>query len=90
MLPSRFTVTVVHHGADQTFGTVDDEAHATTTGADGIWTVGSLPGGRVTVLVDPADLPAGMTSTADSDHELVHPNAVWSGWLRQDEDREGN
>ena len=80
-------VTAVFHGSDGSFGTADDETFTTVTGIDGIWTIASLPGGRYTVLVDQGDLPEGMTPTFDLDYDIPDPDAAWSGWLGQNQDR---
>ena len=79
-------VTAVYHGPDGAYQTADDEVYRTITGDRGVWSVGSLPGGRYTVLVDLDDLPSGMTPTFDLDHDR-NPEVVWTGWLTQSQDR---
>ncbi|QDU19434.1 SdrD B-like domain-containing protein [Urbifossiella limnaea] len=49
-------IQVVWHGPDGVFGGGDDQTGNTTTGANGIWSVGNLPPGSYTVTATP---PAG-------------------------------
>ena len=57
------TVTVVFAGQDGVLGNGDDETRTTTTGPDGSWLVGTLPGGTFQVSV--SDLPDGTQVTSD-------------------------
>ncbi len=61
------TVIVTYLGADGVAGGGDDIVFTTTTAADGTYLVDGLPAGSFTVVVDPATLPAGLTSTYDLD-----------------------
>ncbi|CAB4573211.1 MAG: DUF11 domain-containing protein [Actinobacteria bacterium] len=60
-------VTVRWAGLDGVAGTADDVVFTTTTGSDGRYLVERLPAGAYTVIVDTADLPAGLVNVADPD-----------------------
>lgn len=73
-------ITVLFAGTDGTFGTADDESHATTTDSNGDYHVGQLPGGLYRVT---AATPAGMTPSYDLDGGTATPNGVWQGGLAE-------
>ncbi len=78
-------VTVTYLGLDGVVGGGDDEVHVATTDANGLYLVDELPGGQYTVVVDSADLPAGMTPSYNLDATLDH---AWAGALAENEDKE--
>jgi large repetitive protein len=78
-------VTVTYLGADNTFGTADDEVFTNTTDASGLYLIEDLPGGLFRVVVDAADIPGGLVPSFDLDDGLVGPDGVWNGTLGQDE-----
>ena len=75
-------ITVLFAGADNTFGTADDETVTTTTDSAGAWLVSRLPGGKFRVTVG-AGIPAGMAPSYDLDNGTVAPNGVWQGALAE-------
>jgi hypothetical protein len=86
---SGATVTVVWLGPDGTFGTADDQTFSTTTGASGIWSIGSLPPGSYRVSVaTPAGYSALSDSIDDGTLSAVNPVtiSVTSGATRSDVD----
>lgn len=65
------TVRVVWNGPDGVAGNGDDASLATTTAADGTWTIGALPSGGHRVVIDRTTAPADLTLvTADPDSTL--------------------
>jgi len=60
-------ITLVWAGPDGVLGTADDVALTTTTGPDGSFVFPNLPAGDVSITVDTADLPPGVTPTFDID-----------------------
>ncbi len=60
-------VTLTFAGIDGVFGNGDDAVYVTTTDAAGMYLFTDLPSGSFRVVVDEADLPPGMTQTADPD-----------------------
>ncbi len=80
-------VTVTYLGLNGVAGGGDDEVYATTTDAAGAWLVDELPGGAYTVVVDAADLPAGMTASYDLDDGTIGPDGAWAGVLGEGEDK---
>ncbi len=78
-------VTVTYLGADNTFGTADDEVFTDTTDASGLYLIEDLPGGLYRVVVDSADIPDGLDPSFDLDDGLVGPDGIWNGNLGQDQ-----
>jgi large repetitive protein len=78
-------VTVTYLGADNVFGTADDEVFTDTTDASGLYLVENLPGGLYRVVVDTADIPDGLDPSFDLDDGLVGPDGIWNGNLGEDE-----
>jgi len=80
-------LTVTYLGLD---GVVsgDDETHVATTAGDGSAIVEHLPGGSYTVVVDPADIPAGFVPSYDLDGGTLDPDGSWGpGPLGENEDK---
>ena len=75
-------ITVLFAGADNTFGTADDETTLTTTDSTGAWLVDHLPGGQYRVTVG-TGIPSGMAPSYDLDNGTVAPNGVWQGTLAE-------
>ena len=69
------TVIVTYLGPDGVAGGGDDLVFTTTTATDGTYLVTGLPAGAFSVVVDPASLPAGLSSTYDLDG-VGTPNAA--------------
>ncbi len=70
-------VTITWAGADGVVGTDDDVDFTTTTDATGNYSVAGLPLGDYAVTVDPATLPAGVTTqTGDPDDEADNTSAL--------------
>lgn len=74
-------VTITYHGADGILGSGDDEVYAEVTAADGTYGVQELPGGDYTIVVDTADIPAGLVATYDLDGT---PDSSWTGSIGED------
>ena len=58
-------VAVMWHGPDGVLGTADDLVFNTTTSGSGIYMVSGLPAGGFTVVIDSADIPAGLSGDFD-------------------------
>jgi len=72
-------VDVTSGGPDGVLGTADDVAYHTVTAADGSWQVSGLPAGPVSVVLDPATFPVGVTPVSDPDAGA--PNGRAAGTL---------
>ncbi len=66
-------------GPDGSFGTADDFIQGTITGPDGTYLFDRLPDGAYRVTIDEADLPTGMTSTADPDGGITGESSLTLG-----------
>lgn len=64
---SGVDIAVRYFGPDGIEGNADDRLFATTTAADGYWSIPELPQGGYRVTVDTADLPVGLVQTFDAD-----------------------
>ena len=80
-------VAVTYLGLDGVPGGGDDEAFSATTGVNGIWLIDDLPGGEYLVVVDTADVPAGMDASYDLDDGTTDPDDEWQDTLGEDEDK---
>jgi fimbrial isopeptide formation D2 family protein/uncharacterized repeat protein (TIGR01451 family) len=70
------SVTLTWAGADGSFGTADDIELTVDTDGTGTYLFDHLPAGDYRVTLDPADLPAGVVSSADPDGGTAHTSQL--------------
>ncbi len=79
-------LTITWAGPDGDLTTTGDNVtYPRLTATGGFWGLRDLPGGLYDVVVDTADLPAGLSETYDLDDLLVGPDSQWTGTLGEDE-----
>lgn len=70
------TVTLTWAGADDVFGTTDDIDLTVDTDVIGTYLFDHLPSGTYRVVLDAADLPVGVTTSADPDGGTPHTSQL--------------
>ncbi len=78
-------VSVTYLGIDGAIGGGDDEVFTAVTGADGTWSLSTLPGGNYVVDVDNSDVPAGLGPSFDLDDGTTAPDGDWAGTLAEND-----